>query len=215
MFAGALVLADEAVLMTKRFVRWLPNVASVLTSIHRRWIHGPFTFGLSDQSDAGLGVPTTVLKRIRAITGRFQARLSILNANSVGVVSRFWAVLANEGRSLRNFVASVCLRVRAGIRRPATGGPSKFASLQTRLTVLYAGLFGLALIVSAIVIYVAISQNAETVVRNELKATGTAFNHVWALKSKQLKESAELTADIAAFTRAVASASDAGARIGG
>ena len=79
-----------------------------------------------------------------------------------------------------------------------------FKSLQTKLTVLYAGLFGVALLVVAVIVYVAISRNAERAVRDELAATGTVFDHVWELKSGQLRDAAELLSRDYGFRSAVA-----------
>ena len=60
-----------------------------------------------------------------------------------------------------------------------------FQRLQTKLTVLYAGLFALALSLVAVTVYVAIASNAQRTVRQELAASGTVFDRVWALRTEQ------------------------------
>ena len=79
-----------------------------------------------------------------------------------------------------------------------------FKSLQTKLSVLYAGLFGVALIVVAAIVYVAVSRNAEDAVRNELSATGTVFDHVWEIRSGRLRDAADLLSRDFGFRSAVA-----------
>jgi predicted signal transduction protein with EAL and GGDEF domain len=79
-----------------------------------------------------------------------------------------------------------------------------FKSLQTKLTVLYAGLFGAALVLVAVVVYVAISRNAQDAVRNELISTGTVFDHLWELRSNQMRDAADLLARDYGFRAAAA-----------
>ena len=195
---------NDAVLMAKRLVQSLRSFSFLVESIREKWIRRPFTTKRSNKSDVRLVSCATALKRIRTIAGPVRTRLAGLNASSEGFGSGLRAVAVNVTNSFRHLVVRLRRTASANVAKEVTAAFGKFASLQTKLTILYAGLFGLALIVSAAVVYVAISRNAETIVHNELTATGTAFNHVWELKSNQLRESAELTADIAAFTRAVA-----------
>lgn len=80
-----------------------------------------------------------------------------------------------------------------------------FQRLRTKLTVLYAGLFGATLLVLALTVYVAISANAERVVRSELESSGTVFDRLWALRSAELEDAAELLSRDFGFREAVAS----------
>jgi hypothetical protein len=79
-----------------------------------------------------------------------------------------------------------------------------FKRLQTKLTVLYAGLFALALSVVAVTVYVAITSNAQRAVREELAATGTVFDRVWALRTQRLHDGADLLSRDFGFRAAVA-----------
>ena len=79
-----------------------------------------------------------------------------------------------------------------------------FERLQTKLTVLYAGLFALALSVVAVTVYVAIASNAQRAVREELAATGTVFDRVWALRTQRLQDGAQLLSRDFGFRAAVA-----------
>jgi EAL domain-containing protein (putative c-di-GMP-specific phosphodiesterase class I)/GGDEF domain-containing protein len=80
-----------------------------------------------------------------------------------------------------------------------------FKSLRARLTVLYAALFGAAMILVSLAVYGAISANAEHAVRDELTATGAVFDQVWALRSGRLQDGAGLLARDFGFRSAVAS----------
>ena len=79
-----------------------------------------------------------------------------------------------------------------------------FQRLQTKLTVLYAGLFALALSLVAVTVYVAIAANARGAVRQELAASGTVFDRVWALRTQRLQDGAELLSRDFGFRAAVA-----------
>jgi EAL domain-containing protein (putative c-di-GMP-specific phosphodiesterase class I)/GGDEF domain-containing protein len=79
-----------------------------------------------------------------------------------------------------------------------------FKRLQTKLTVLYAGLFALALSVVAVTVYVAIASNAQRAVRQELAATGTVFDRIWTLRTQRLQDGAELLSRDFGFRAAVA-----------
>ena len=153
---------------------------------------------------AGTGGETAGTAITPTIFGVIRAKTRFVLAALLGFAILLLAVIVYLVDCLRHSIAR--LRRRAGkvVARATSIGRRKVATLQAKLTVLYAALFGIALIVLTVVVYVAISQNAEDAVRDELIATGTVFDHVWELKSKQLQESAELTADIAAFARAVA-----------
>ncbi|KQV58292.1 MULTISPECIES: bifunctional diguanylate cyclase/phosphodiesterase [unclassified Caulobacter] len=79
-----------------------------------------------------------------------------------------------------------------------------FQRLQTKLTVLYAGLFALALSLVAVTVYVAIASNARSAVRQELAASSTVFDRVWALRTQRLQDGAELLSRDFGFRAAVA-----------
>jgi EAL domain-containing protein (putative c-di-GMP-specific phosphodiesterase class I)/GGDEF domain-containing protein len=79
-----------------------------------------------------------------------------------------------------------------------------FRRLRTKLTVLYAGLFGVSLILVAAAVYAAITTNAERAVRSELEASGTVFDRIWALRSQQLQNGAVLLTRDFGFREAVA-----------
>jgi EAL domain-containing protein (putative c-di-GMP-specific phosphodiesterase class I)/GGDEF domain-containing protein len=79
-----------------------------------------------------------------------------------------------------------------------------FKRLQTKLTVLYAGLFALALSLVAVSVYLTIAQNAQQQVRGELAATGTVFDSVWALRTQRLRDGADLLSRDFGFRAAVA-----------
>jgi EAL domain-containing protein (putative c-di-GMP-specific phosphodiesterase class I)/GGDEF domain-containing protein len=79
-----------------------------------------------------------------------------------------------------------------------------FTRLRAKLTFLYAGLFGLAMIVIAIALYAAVSRNAVRMVRGELDASGGVFERIWALKDEQLRDGAGLLSRDFGFLTAVA-----------
>lgn len=79
-----------------------------------------------------------------------------------------------------------------------------FKRLSTKLTFLYAGLFALALGLIAVTVYVAIASNAQRAVREELAASGTVFDRVWALRTQRLRDGAELLSRDFGFRAAVA-----------
>ena len=79
-----------------------------------------------------------------------------------------------------------------------------FNRLQTKLTVLYAGLFALALSLVAVSVYLTIAGNAQSQVRKELASTGTVFDSVWALRTQRLHDGAELLSRDFGFRAAVA-----------
>jgi len=83
-----------------------------------------------------------------------------------------------------------------------------FSRLSTRLTVLYAALFGAVLLVVSLAVFLAISGAAERQVRSELAATGTVFDRVWSLRSERLREGASLLSRDFGF-RAAAATGDA------
>ena len=79
-----------------------------------------------------------------------------------------------------------------------------FGRLRTKLTVLYAGFFALALALVALLVYAAISTNAERAVRDELATSGAVFDRVRELRAEQLRQSAEVLARDFGFREAAA-----------
>ena len=79
-----------------------------------------------------------------------------------------------------------------------------FRHLRTKLTVLYAGLFGVSLLLLAAAFYLVISSQALRAVGDELTASATAFNRIWALRSQQLQQGAALLSRDFGFREAVA-----------
>jgi EAL domain-containing protein (putative c-di-GMP-specific phosphodiesterase class I)/GGDEF domain-containing protein len=79
-----------------------------------------------------------------------------------------------------------------------------FARLSTKLTVLYAGLFGVGLVAIALMVNTVISANAQRTVRDELAANGAVFDRIWALQEKHLGDSAAILARDFGFRDAVA-----------
>jgi EAL domain-containing protein (putative c-di-GMP-specific phosphodiesterase class I)/GGDEF domain-containing protein len=80
-----------------------------------------------------------------------------------------------------------------------------FKRLQTKLTVLYAGLFGVALTLIAAAVLLAITANAERQVRGELVAGGAVFDRLWAMRSSDLENDAGLMTRDFGFREAMAS----------
>jgi EAL domain-containing protein (putative c-di-GMP-specific phosphodiesterase class I)/GGDEF domain-containing protein len=84
-----------------------------------------------------------------------------------------------------------------------------FRYLRIKLTVLYASLFGAALILISGGVYAAIVGNAETMVRSELAAGGAVFDRLWALRSNQLQDGAGILSRDFGFRSAVATRDEA------
>ena len=76
--------------------------------------------------------------------------------------------------------------------------------LRTKLTVLYAGLFGVILILISAAVYSAVSGAAQRQVRSELTASGTVFDRVWSMRSEQLRQGAAILSRDFGFREAVA-----------
>jgi EAL domain-containing protein (putative c-di-GMP-specific phosphodiesterase class I)/GGDEF domain-containing protein len=79
-----------------------------------------------------------------------------------------------------------------------------FRSLRGRLTVLYAGLFATAMLLISLAVYTAISNNAVRMVRGELAASSGVFDRIWAMRSAQLENGAELLSRDFGFREAIA-----------
>ncbi len=85
----------------------------------------------------------------------------------------------------------------------------RFRQLRTRLTVLFAGAFGLMLLTIAIGIHFAIATNVEKVVRGQLSVSSTVFDRVWGLRAQRLHDAAEPLAHDFGFRAAVATGDQA------
>ena len=83
-----------------------------------------------------------------------------------------------------------------------------FKHLRTKLTVLYAALFGATLLLVSLAVFTAINQAAQRQVRSELTASGTVFDRVWSLRSDRLREGAALLSRDFGFREAVATGDD-------
>lgn len=87
-----------------------------------------------------------------------------------------------------------------------------FRHLRTRLTVLYMGLFGLTLLLTAIAVVTAVSNSAQRLVRDELSASGAVYAQIWQSRSAQLKQGAAILAQDYGFREAVATNDEATVR---
>lgn len=87
-----------------------------------------------------------------------------------------------------------------------------FRHLRTRLTVLYLGLFGLALTISAVAVVTAVSASAKGVVREEMRASGAVYDQLWKVRSAQLSQGAGVLAQDYGFREAVATNDEATVR---
>jgi PAS domain S-box-containing protein len=81
-----------------------------------------------------------------------------------------------------------------------------FSRLQTKLAVLYTGLFAVALALVFLAVYGAVNDNARHVVRNDLTAGGAVFDRLRAIQSDQLGQGAAVLARDFGFRAAVATA---------
>ncbi|HYD37922.1 MAG TPA: EAL domain-containing protein, partial [Allosphingosinicella sp.] len=79
-----------------------------------------------------------------------------------------------------------------------------FRHIRTRLAVLYAGLFALALSLVAAALYVIVARTVENQVRSELVASATVFDRLWKMRSRELGNAAGVLARDFGFREAVA-----------
>src|SRR5690606_8794105 len=79
-----------------------------------------------------------------------------------------------------------------------------FRRLRLKLTVLYAGLFCVALLFISATAFAIINANAENMAREELEATGTVFDRGWEFRFQRLSDVAALSARDFGFRQAVA-----------
>ncbi|MGZ9098858.1 MAG: EAL domain-containing protein [Brevundimonas sp.] len=88
----------------------------------------------------------------------------------------------------------------------------RFRNLRTRLTVVYMGLFGLALLLSALAVVAAVGNSARGVVRDEMSAAGAVYGQLWTARSNQLLQGAGVLAQDYGFREAVATDDEATVR---
>ena len=88
----------------------------------------------------------------------------------------------------------------------ATHGRLTFRNLRTRLTVLYMGLFGLALSLSAVAVVTAVTSSARHTAREEMAAAGAVYGRLWDNRSDLLRQTADGLAGDDGFRQAVAAA---------
>ena len=84
-----------------------------------------------------------------------------------------------------------------------------FKRLQTKLTVLYMGLFGVTLLMVAIAVVTAVTSSARGVVRDELAASGEVYEQIWDSRSDQLRQGAAVLAQDYGFREALATGDEA------
>ena len=82
--------------------------------------------------------------------------------------------------------------------------PFGFRQLRTRLAVLYAGLFAIAMLCIAGLLYGVVVHNSKAQVRKELIANGTVFDRLWDQQTSQLRGAAGVLARDFGFRAAVA-----------
>ena len=85
----------------------------------------------------------------------------------------------------------------------------RFESLQSRITALYSAAFGLAMILVAVGMQVAISRSAEEKVRSELNSSAQVINRIWSMHDQELEGVARPLALDFGFREAVATNDDA------
>jgi diguanylate cyclase (GGDEF)-like protein len=84
-----------------------------------------------------------------------------------------------------------------------------FRSLQSRITALYLAAFGLAMVLVAVGMQVAISRAAEDKVRSELASSARVIDRIWSMQGKELESVARPLALDFGFRGAVATDDDA------
>lgn len=88
----------------------------------------------------------------------------------------------------------------------------RFRNLRTRLTVVYMGLFGLALLLAAVAVVTAVTNSAQRVVRDEMTAAGAVYSQLWTARASQLQQGAGVLAQDYGFREAVATNDEATVR---
>lgn len=83
------------------------------------------------------------------------------------------------------------------------GRTASFRTLRSRLTVVYMGLFGLALLLSGLAVVTAVTNSAHGLARGEMKAAGAVYGQLWSARSSQLLQGAGVLAQDYGFREAV------------
>ena len=87
-----------------------------------------------------------------------------------------------------------------------------FRRLRTKLTVFYAGLFVGTLLMVAMAVYAAVSNNAERIVGDQLSASSAMFDRLWNMRAGQLETGVALLSREPDFRKAVAANDQAAVR---
>ncbi len=85
----------------------------------------------------------------------------------------------------------------------------RFHSLQSRITALYLAAFGLAMVLVAVGMQVAIARSADDKVRSELNSSARVINRIWSMRGQELESVAHPLALDFGFREAVATDDDA------
>jgi EAL domain-containing protein (putative c-di-GMP-specific phosphodiesterase class I)/GGDEF domain-containing protein len=81
-----------------------------------------------------------------------------------------------------------------------------FRRLSTELALIYAALFGAALLLIAGAVWLAVENNSREAVRAEMSASSAVFDRLWKLRADQLSQTADVLARDFGFRKAVAEA---------
>jgi EAL domain-containing protein (putative c-di-GMP-specific phosphodiesterase class I)/GGDEF domain-containing protein len=79
-----------------------------------------------------------------------------------------------------------------------------FKRLSTELTLIYAALFGVVLLLVAGAVWVAVEDNSRRAVKAEMTASSAVFDRLWRLRADQLSQTAEVLSRDLGFREAVA-----------
>ncbi|MDP3494314.1 MAG: EAL domain-containing protein [Hyphomonadaceae bacterium] len=83
-----------------------------------------------------------------------------------------------------------------------------FKRLSSELTLIYAALFGVVLLLIAGAVWVAVEANSRQAVRAEMTSSSAVFDRIWKLRADQLQQTAEVLARDFGFREAVATGDD-------
>ena len=83
-----------------------------------------------------------------------------------------------------------------------------FKRLSSELTLIYAALFGLVLLLIAGAVWVAVEANSRQAVRAEMTSSSAVFDRIWKLRADQLQQTADILARDFGFREAVATGDD-------
>ncbi len=83
-----------------------------------------------------------------------------------------------------------------------------FKRLSSELTLIYAALFGVVLLLIAGAVWVAVEANSRQAVRAEMASSSAVFDRIWKLRADQLQQTAEVLARDFGFREAVATGDD-------